>query len=1043
LYEHFEPAEKVFVDREEYIDWMERALERCKEKTVVLHLRGIGGIGKSSLIDYWRRSVETSLRLDCEQYPEFYSRLDVLARAAVRLGIHLRRFDILWHIRKRFVEGVEPAKESGREWAKEVLVAIPFIGSLASIGSAISAVGQKVAPKIKAKYGDVGEWLQSRLGKDYIGRLLEILWKEPRHAEFIYFDALLEDLNNRKRRDDPLLVLLDHFEFVDNEQKRWKYRKKKISEAELWGVFLSSLSCSVGVMASRHAAPKGTLKEFDFEEQELAELNQASTIELLEEHGVNDRNLQNAITSVSSGNPFVIEAICDIIETSDVSVKDIEDLRAGTLSEVRLKVWRRLFSHTEGLLNMINRAGVVPYFNQEIMSIIAPEMTSDSWDRFLKLSFLKERDDKNFILHELAQDMVIAELGRNLKNVALEVGGLLEEASKEKSDYTLRGLGLSARALIEEPEVLKETDIIIVSLLWEYDTTNAMRLLDAFRVESDEGRIVKETQRSYIFSMLNRPVDADESSQTALMIANKLAEEGPIQKKLYLGRAFWFRAVFFYANEQYYDTEDAFRKVLEIVRETDPIDEFEAFMKDDLLVTTLHRLGQVLGSLYRLEEAEELIREVLTFLKEKPVESNKGLQNRRETILRHAQYSLAIILNITGRFSEAQEVLREILETSKEKAMITMTNHLLRYIILFQNKHEESYELDKENVKEIEKLVKEMPDFQYGLENALSHYVLPNTLTGRYIKAERILEEIIPIFKKRVEEGKPFEMMLARILRESGVIFSLTGRLAEAEESNLESVNLLRNLAKKYPDRYGYRLAASLNNLGIVHSNMNEMESAEELLQEAYSIAKEMGTKYPDAVFIVDTYAAITNNVGYHFKKTNRLEEAEKYLREACEIGEKYSTISPDLFRPHFATFLNNLGVLLCETDRLSEAELLFQDALKIRRSFVERSPNFFLPRVASVLNNLGILYNNTDRSSLAEKVYTEALEIIEEHASKEPRVHKKDLIGVLGNALILYQRTNDFSGIDRIIACLKKNGVEEFAFHEKWFQDVVYIQGM
>ena len=138
MYEHFQPSERIFVDREEHLTWMDEALKRCKEKSIVMHLRGIGGIGKSSLLEYWNKSIERSIRLDCQQHSEYYSRLDIIAKRAVRLGISLQRFDLLWHIRKRFVEGVEPAQETGREWAKDILSAIPFIGSLLEIGAAIS-----------------------------------------------------------------------------------------------------------------------------------------------------------------------------------------------------------------------------------------------------------------------------------------------------------------------------------------------------------------------------------------------------------------------------------------------------------------------------------------------------------------------------------------------------------------------------------------------------------------------------------------------------------------------------------------------------------------------------------------------------------------------------------------------------------------------------------------------------------------------------------------------------------------------------------------
>ena len=68
MYKHYETSDEVFVDREEHIEWMNEALERCKKRSVVLHLKGIGGIGKSSLLNHWMKSHEKTIRLDCEQY---------------------------------------------------------------------------------------------------------------------------------------------------------------------------------------------------------------------------------------------------------------------------------------------------------------------------------------------------------------------------------------------------------------------------------------------------------------------------------------------------------------------------------------------------------------------------------------------------------------------------------------------------------------------------------------------------------------------------------------------------------------------------------------------------------------------------------------------------------------------------------------------------------------------------------------------------------------------------------------------------------------
>ena len=113
MYRHDDSSEDVFVDREEHIEWMNRALKRCKSESVVLHLKGIGGIGKSSLLNHWVSTHEKTIRLDCEQYTEFYQRLNILAKGAILLEVKLDRFDILWQIRQRFVEGVEPVREEG------------------------------------------------------------------------------------------------------------------------------------------------------------------------------------------------------------------------------------------------------------------------------------------------------------------------------------------------------------------------------------------------------------------------------------------------------------------------------------------------------------------------------------------------------------------------------------------------------------------------------------------------------------------------------------------------------------------------------------------------------------------------------------------------------------------------------------------------------------------------------------------------------------------------------------------------------------------
>ena len=517
MYEHFKPSDKVFVDREEYIDWMSEALKRCKDKAVVLHLRGIGGIGKSSLLDHWTSTLDTTIRLDCQQYQDFYIRLNVLAKGSALLGVRLQRFDVLWQIRQRFVEGVEPVKEAGREWAKEIALAIPFIGSLASIGSAISAVGTKVAPKLKGKYGTLGKWLETRLGKNHVTRLLEIMWKEPRHAEFLFLDALLEDLNQRKNIGTPILFLFDHFEYVDSELAHWRYKEKKIAETELWYVFLSSLSNCVGVTASRLSALKQS--EIIVEESDLLELDRESCLELLELQGIKDAEYQERIVSVSGGNPFIIGSICDMAEGGDLSLEDIEDIRGETLEEVRLKAWRKLFTEIQGLENMVDRAGLLHFFNRRILTIVIPELNTDQWNRLIHLSFVRSLGEDRWVFHDLARELVAAELGDRISGLTDELVRLLVEKSREESDYTLLGLARSVQALVSQEEALKEIDLQIGEFDYQMATADALPFLDSIRIDSVKGQAFINRLRGWILYCAGRVADGEHAYLEALELA--------------------------------------------------------------------------------------------------------------------------------------------------------------------------------------------------------------------------------------------------------------------------------------------------------------------------------------------------------------------------------------------------------------------------------------------------------------------------------------------------------------------------------------------
>ncbi|MHA1925206.1 MAG: tetratricopeptide repeat protein [Candidatus Thorarchaeota archaeon] len=1039
MYEHFEPVDRVFVDREEYLDWMTEALERCRERSVVLHLRGIGGIGKSSLLDYWKSTIDDTIRLDCEQYTEFYDRLNVIAKGAVLLGVNLQRFDVLWQIRQRFVEGVEPVKEKGRERAKEVVMAIPFIGSLASIGSAISAIGATVSPKLKGRYGNLGEWLQTRLGKDYVKRLLEILWKEPRHAEFLYLDALLEDLNNRKTPERPIVVLLDHSEHVDDERCRWRYGGREISETELWYVFLTSLSNCVGVMASRRALPSKTSEELEVEESELTELDRESCIELLNQRRIAGPELQEKIVSVSGGNPFVIGAMCDLAESSSLSLGDVEDLRADTLEEVRLRTWRRLFSQTQDLLGMVEKIGLIPFFNRRILTILAPDMRTDHWDRLIRLSFVRDRRDGTWVVHDLARELIMAELGQRLQYSTDEIARHLEESSTQESDYSLLGLAISVQALVSEMDAATRAADTVFDLLWQDAFSEALKFLDAVRIETKVGQIILQGLRGSVLSWMSRVADGEQEFLEALEASREISVEHPHELLAHTARTLRELGYLLYRTDRVSEAEETYREALIIYRELD--ETTPGFRLEDM-AWTLVRLGWVLAVVNRPEDADKMYREAHQLFEA------SSETPRYDTLPSIAQslHLIGINLIFIGKTSEAEEILLEALGRFRELAdknpdirarFASVLGNYGEFLRMTSRPYEAEVAF-REVQQTVRELAKKEPELLAWVAITLQNLALPLRQTGRYSDAEEAYLEALDTARESAEMSPDaFRRFLAYILHDYTVLLRQTGRTADAEEACREALEIYRELVTKSPGKHLSKMAWNLNNLAVLLRQTDRASEAEEAYREALDIAREIAYNAPEAVFMTDLLATILSNLAVLLRQAGRTSEAEEALLEALEIRRQLAQKSPEVFLHRVATTLNNLGIILFETGKTSEAAEALKEALQQRRELAGKSSDQHRPGVSSTLSNLAILLRRTGRLMDSEDAYREAVEIGEELVLKAPSGYQHGLVRTLCNyALLLSDIDEREDVLQMTMTRLKELGVESLPESEEWSEE-------
>ncbi|MHA2314535.1 MAG: tetratricopeptide repeat protein [Candidatus Hermodarchaeia archaeon] len=1012
MYERYTPSDRVFVDREEHLNWMMNALTRCQDKSIVLHLRGIGGIGKTALLNHWQNSVEASILLDCERITELYSRFDTLAKGAVQQGISLRRFDLLWSIRLRFVQGIEPAKEPGRSWAFDVIKPLPFIGSMVHIGKAIHTVGSKLKPRLQRRFGDVADWLQTRLGKNYTEELLGILWKDPRRAEMLFLDALQEDLNNRKDTQQPILLLFDHYEEVDSERLKWRYNGRKISEAELWYEFLASLSNSVGVTASRKGLPKRLSSEVAIEEIEVTELDADSCCNLLTQHDVTDQELQAQIVSVSGGNPFVINTICDMEEFGELTLEDITTLRADTLEEVRLKTWRRLFNKAEGLMEIVDYAGILPFFNRKIMDIIFPKMKTDHWERLTHLSFVQELGDGSWKLHDLAQDLVLAELEDKLAKFASDVSERLEQAGDDQADVTLQGMALSVLALVDEPTIIDKAGELFTDLNWEGHYQDALSFLAAIRFHSEEGRVMLQWHRARIFFNLYRFVEAEQDFREVLSYFRTQVENAPDKYSLFLAWTLTGLAVIFGRTGRISNAETTFQEAIQIFSELAqqggrPMFRLPDIHLERLIWTTLNfaqfleSFGQFSKAEIKFEKALELIQKS-TQMETKYKAKGEVSPRYRKLIDGHTgeiEASLAFAYINSSKPFEAEELIRDAYR-------ITSIPKDNKRIDLFSSFYPNIYRI-----------------FAYVLMR-----------TGRPYEAEPLIRKVIENLRGLLHESPRSLPQLAHSLNVLGIVLRHQGNLPEAEDVFQESLEIYRKIAKKEPV-FNRNVALVLNNLAFLHRQKKQFKEAEAAHRESLQINRDLVGQVPEHNFL--RVSRSLTNFAVLLRETDRLDEAEDALREALEIRRKLADREPNYYRQHVATSLNNLGPVMAVSKHLVEAETVLGEALQLRRELAEQAPTLYLSELASTLNNLGILFKQTERFSEAEQAYRESLSIFEKLASKVPKMYQSQVVKVLKNLMILrFEFENPDLSLEEIQHKLQKLNVIKPSEVEEWCED-------
>jgi tetratricopeptide (TPR) repeat protein len=211
----------------------------------------------------------------------------------------------------------------------------------------------------------------------------------------------------------------------------------------------------------------------------------------------------------------------------------------------------------------------------------------------------------------------------------------------------------------------------------------------------------------------------------------------------------------------------------------------------------------------------------------------------------------------------------------------------------------------------------------------------------------------------------------------------------------------------EYGDRYSQGI--TYHNLGLVAQELQEWESARGYYQQALDIYIEYGDRYEQA--------SIYNNLGNLAKDLRQWESARSYYQQALEIkieyGDRYSQ----------ASTYNNLGTLAKDLRQWESARGYYQQALDIYREEGD------LYEQASTYFNLGHLASLLQQWESARQNYQIALAIYREEGDLYNQADTYNNLGVVTKnlqewesarqncqiALVIYQQYDDRTSQARI----------------------------
>jgi tetratricopeptide (TPR) repeat protein len=286
-------------------------------------------------------------------------------------------------------------------------------------------------------------------------------------------------------------------------------------------------------------------------------------------------------------------------------------------------------------------------------------------------------------------------------------------------------------------------------------------------------------------------------------------------------------------------------------------------------------------------------------------------------------------------------------------------------------------------------------------------------LLGQHAESESAYHSAIEILgdlAARFPETAEYRHDLAAAHSNLGSLLKKAGRTSEAEQSYQQAVDLLSALARDYPESPEYRraLGASYRNRGTLRHERNRPAEADQDYRSAVAVFDSLVADYPRVPDYREELARCLNNHGIQQQTAGQTQAAEQHYVRALSLFHQLASQYPARpgYRQQEAITLSQLASLKRDIS-LPEAEAAYRQALALRQTLALDFPSVptYRQELADTYMNLALI-KGAGRNADADRTYLDSLKVKAQLSADFPKVpgFRRDLATSYGSWGILLQ---------------------------------------